>query len=163
MEAELAAAMGGMSDKEIYGDLSRREKKPAPGAEGGRKKGKVLAVHGGDPAPEEGKVVGHGLQQAAALSAIAALTTALDEKARQAVEHVVAPLLKEHPMKAVGAKAAGARLEAMGIHLTEHPGDIDRNHPIVVRREDPCTFRTVTCEHQSRLRMAVCDCAERVN
>lgn len=82
-----------------------------------------LAVHGGDPAPEKGEVVGHGLQQAAALSAIAALATALDEKARKAVEHAVAPLLKEHPMKAVGAKAAGARLEAMGIHLTEHAGD----------------------------------------
>ena len=49
LEDELAAAMGGMSDKDIYGDLSRREKKPpATAGDGGRKKGKVLAVHGGD-------------------------------------------------------------------------------------------------------------------
>jgi ribosomal protein S1 len=49
IDQELEAAMGGLSDKELYGDLSRREKKqPAAPGEAGRKKGKVLAVHGGD-------------------------------------------------------------------------------------------------------------------
>jgi small subunit ribosomal protein S1 len=49
IERELAAALGGMSDQEIYGDLSQRSKKAPPGAgDGGRKKGKVISVHGGD-------------------------------------------------------------------------------------------------------------------
>ena len=49
LDEELEAAMGGLSDKELYGDLSRRERKPpAQPGEAGRKKGKVLAVHGGD-------------------------------------------------------------------------------------------------------------------
>ncbi len=82
-----------------------------------------LAVHGGHPAPKEGEVVGHDLQQAAALAAISALATALDEKARKEVDRAVAPLAKAHPMKSVGAKAAAARLEAMGVRLTEHAGD----------------------------------------
>src|ERR1700730_7162001 len=48
LDEELEAAMGGLSDKELYGDLSRREKKqPAAPGEAGRKKGNVLAVHGG--------------------------------------------------------------------------------------------------------------------
>jgi small subunit ribosomal protein S1 len=48
LEQELEAAMGGLSDTELYGDLSRREKKPVASGPGGGKKGKVLAVHGGD-------------------------------------------------------------------------------------------------------------------
>jgi small subunit ribosomal protein S1 len=48
LDKELEAAMGGLSDKDIYGDLSQREKKPEPGAEPGCKKGKVVSVHGGD-------------------------------------------------------------------------------------------------------------------
>jgi small subunit ribosomal protein S1 len=49
IEQELEAAMAGMSDRDIYGDLSQRPKKAAPSAgDGGRKKGKVISVHGGD-------------------------------------------------------------------------------------------------------------------
>jgi small subunit ribosomal protein S1 len=41
--------MGGMSARDMYGDLSAQKKKAAPaGEDGGRKKGKVVAVHGGD-------------------------------------------------------------------------------------------------------------------
>lgn len=80
-----------------------------------------LAVHGGDPAPKEGEV-GRNLQQGGALRAIAALSEALDEKARDAVLNVLAPLQKQYPMKSVDAKVAGGRLEAMGIHLTEYAG-----------------------------------------
>jgi small subunit ribosomal protein S1 len=49
IERELEAAMAGMSDRDIYGDLSQRPKKPpAAAGEAGRKKGKVISVHGGD-------------------------------------------------------------------------------------------------------------------
>jgi ribosomal protein S1 len=48
LDQELEAAMGGLSDKDLYGDLSQREKKPAAGAAPGPKKGKVISVHGGD-------------------------------------------------------------------------------------------------------------------
>jgi small subunit ribosomal protein S1 len=49
IEQELEAAMSGMSAREMYGDLSPQKKKAAPaGEDGGRKKGKVVAVHGGD-------------------------------------------------------------------------------------------------------------------
>lgn len=45
IENELQAAMAGLSDKEMYGDLSKdSRKKPAPG----RQKGKVLTVRGPD-------------------------------------------------------------------------------------------------------------------
>jgi small subunit ribosomal protein S1 len=48
IESELEAAMSGLSATEMYGDLSQREKKPAADADQGRKKGKVISVHGGD-------------------------------------------------------------------------------------------------------------------
>ena len=48
IESELQAALGGLTDREMYGDLSQREQKPAPGTEGGRKKGQVISVHGED-------------------------------------------------------------------------------------------------------------------
>jgi small subunit ribosomal protein S1 len=48
LERELEAAMGGLSDQEIYGDLKEKPQKPAPGADQGRKKGKVISVHGDD-------------------------------------------------------------------------------------------------------------------
>jgi small subunit ribosomal protein S1 len=49
IESELEAAMGGLSETEMYGDLSARPKKaPATPEQGGRKKGKVLSVHGDD-------------------------------------------------------------------------------------------------------------------
>lgn len=49
LESELAAAMGGLSEKEIYGDLNEKPKK-ATGEpdQHGRKKGKVVAIHGED-------------------------------------------------------------------------------------------------------------------
>jgi hypothetical protein len=81
-----------------------------------------LAIHGGDPAPKEG-VVAHELQQGAALSAIAALSEALDEKTRAAVLHTLAPIRKQFPLKSVDAKVAGERLEAMGINFTEYAGE----------------------------------------
>jgi len=82
-----------------------------------------LAIHIGDPAPNEGEVVSGTLQQGGALSAIAALSEALDEKARDAVLNILAPLQKQYPMKDVDAKVAGERLEAMGIHFTEYGGE----------------------------------------
>jgi small subunit ribosomal protein S1 len=49
LDAELEAAMGGKSDRDLYGDLTQVPKKaPADGGAGGRKKGKVIAVHGDD-------------------------------------------------------------------------------------------------------------------
>jgi small subunit ribosomal protein S1 len=48
LDQELEAAMGGLSDKDLYGDLSQREHKPAAGAAPGAKKGKVISVHGDD-------------------------------------------------------------------------------------------------------------------
>jgi len=56
-----------------------------------------LAIHGGDPAPKEGTVVAHDQQQGAALGAIAALSEVLDEKARDAVHHALAPIQKQFP------------------------------------------------------------------
>ncbi len=79
-----------------------------------------LAVHGGDPAPKEGTVVAHDQQLGAALAAIAALSEALDEKARDAVRHALAPIQKQFPLKSVDAEVAGARLEEMGIHFTDY-------------------------------------------
>lgn len=81
-----------------------------------------LAVHGGDPAPKEGTVVAHDQQLGAALGAIAALSEALDEKARDAVHQALAPTQKQFPLKSVDAEVAGARLEAMGIHFTDYAG-----------------------------------------
>lgn len=46
IENELQAAMGGLSDQEMYGDLSARERKK-PGGQA-QQKGKVLSVHGPD-------------------------------------------------------------------------------------------------------------------
>ncbi len=49
IESELEAAMSGLSETEIYGDLSARPPKAAAAPEpSGRKKGKVLSVHGDD-------------------------------------------------------------------------------------------------------------------
>jgi small subunit ribosomal protein S1 len=47
IERELQEAMGGMSDKDLYGEPQRRAGGPAAPAPGG-KKGKVLRVHGQD-------------------------------------------------------------------------------------------------------------------
>jgi small subunit ribosomal protein S1 len=48
IERELQEAMGGFSEKELYGDPAQQGK-PAPAAPGGgRKKGKVFRVHGAD-------------------------------------------------------------------------------------------------------------------
>lgn len=78
-----------------------------------------LAIHGGDPAPPKQGVVAHELQQSAALSAIAVLTEGLDEKSREAVQHALAPIQKQYPMKSVDAKVAEERLEALGFRFTE--------------------------------------------
>jgi ribosomal protein S1 len=48
IESELAAAMGGMSEKDLYGDLSPGRRPEQPAGEPGRKKGRVIKVHGGD-------------------------------------------------------------------------------------------------------------------
>src|SRR5438128_2660162 len=48
IQSELDAVLGGLSDKEIYGEPARRQPRPPPGTDTSRKKGKVLAVHGGD-------------------------------------------------------------------------------------------------------------------
>jgi hypothetical protein len=82
-----------------------------------------LAVHGGDPAPKGGEVVTRELQVGGALSAITALSEALDEKARDAVLDVLAPLQKQYPMKSVEAQVAAERLAAMGIHITKYAGE----------------------------------------
>ncbi|HEV3260913.1 MAG TPA: S1 RNA-binding domain-containing protein [Gemmataceae bacterium] len=48
IESELEAAMGGLSDKELYGEPAQQGR-PAPSEAGqGRKKGKVISVHGAD-------------------------------------------------------------------------------------------------------------------
>ncbi len=47
LDSELEAAMGGLSDTDLYGDLSKPQKKSAEQA-AGRKKGKVIQVHGPD-------------------------------------------------------------------------------------------------------------------
>ncbi|HEV3203042.1 MAG TPA: S1 RNA-binding domain-containing protein [Gemmataceae bacterium] len=47
IEKELEAAMDGLSDKDLYGDLSKKEKKPQS-SEAAGKKGKVLSIHGTD-------------------------------------------------------------------------------------------------------------------
>src|SRR6202023_826076 len=48
IESELEAAMGGLSDKELYGQPAQQGR-PAPSEAGhGRKKGKVISVHGAD-------------------------------------------------------------------------------------------------------------------
>jgi small subunit ribosomal protein S1 len=47
IEAELQAAMGGLSENELYGDPKQRRAKPVPGAER-KQTGKVIAIHGGD-------------------------------------------------------------------------------------------------------------------
>jgi len=79
-----------------------------------------LAIHGGDPAPDEGKVVEHEVQQGAAIRAIIALTQALDQGARTAVQEAIAPLQKQSHMKTVDPNAAGKRLQAMGIRIAEY-------------------------------------------
>jgi ribosomal protein S1 len=49
IESELEAAMGGMTDKDLYGDPAAAQGRPAaPQQPGGRKKGRVLAIHGPD-------------------------------------------------------------------------------------------------------------------
>ncbi len=48
LDAELEAAMAGLSDRDIYGDLSQKPARAEPAPAGGAKKGKVLAVHGED-------------------------------------------------------------------------------------------------------------------
>src|SRR4051812_49015869 len=47
IEAELQASLGGLSEKEIFGEPDQGKRQPAP-ADGGRKKGKVLRIHGPD-------------------------------------------------------------------------------------------------------------------
>jgi small subunit ribosomal protein S1 len=47
MERELQEAMGGMSEKELYGDEKSRRQARAPGGEG-PKKGRVFRIHGQD-------------------------------------------------------------------------------------------------------------------
>jgi small subunit ribosomal protein S1 len=48
IEQELNEALGGFNDKEVYGEPERDRRKPPPSPEQGRKKGKVIAIHGAD-------------------------------------------------------------------------------------------------------------------
>ncbi|HLN28476.1 MAG TPA: S1 RNA-binding domain-containing protein [Gemmataceae bacterium] len=48
IERELQEAMGGISDKELYGEPAQQKGKPPPSSEPGKKKAKVIAVHGTD-------------------------------------------------------------------------------------------------------------------
>src|SRR5438105_2811519 len=48
IEKELQEAMGSFSDKELYGEPARQERKPAAASDHGRKKARVVAVHGSD-------------------------------------------------------------------------------------------------------------------
>ena len=81
-----------------------------------------LAIHGGDPAPIEG-VVAQEIQEGAALRAIAALSEALDQTSRDAVQHAIAPAQKQRQIKTVDAKVSTQRLQDIGIHVTESAGE----------------------------------------
>jgi small subunit ribosomal protein S1 len=48
LERELEEAMGGLSEQQIYAEPERRTQAPAPGTATARKRGKVIAVRGGD-------------------------------------------------------------------------------------------------------------------
>jgi len=48
IERELQEALGGLSDKEMYGEPAKTKKPGVPAAGSSRKKGKVLSVHGPD-------------------------------------------------------------------------------------------------------------------
>lgn len=48
IEQELREALGGLSDKDIYGDFKTQQRRPAPSAQSGDKKGKVVAIRGAD-------------------------------------------------------------------------------------------------------------------
>ncbi len=48
IERELQEAMGGLSEKELYGELSQAERKVPAGPDQGRKMAKVLSIHGAD-------------------------------------------------------------------------------------------------------------------
>src|SRR6516165_9851456 len=57
LEQELEAAMGGLSDTELYGDLSRREKKPVASGPGGRSQGVLPLVQFPEGPPAVGTEV----------------------------------------------------------------------------------------------------------
>ncbi len=48
LDREIEAAMGGMSEKEIYGELSSGGRKPASAPGDQRKKGRIVQVRGND-------------------------------------------------------------------------------------------------------------------
>src|SRR5207247_10101668 len=48
LEQELEAAMGGLSAKDLLGEPDEKGKRTAPSPEQGRKKGRVLTIHGPD-------------------------------------------------------------------------------------------------------------------
>jgi small subunit ribosomal protein S1 len=48
IEAELEAALGGMSDRDMYGDLAAKPNRPTAAPEGGHKVATVVAVRGND-------------------------------------------------------------------------------------------------------------------
>jgi small subunit ribosomal protein S1 len=48
MERQLQEAMGGLSDKDLYGEPEKQGRRPKPAGGEGPKKGKVFRVHGGD-------------------------------------------------------------------------------------------------------------------
>ncbi len=96
-----------------------------------------LAVYGGDPAPQEGALIAQELREAAALNAIAALSLALDGKAKQAVQQAITPLKQQREMRHVDAKVAGERLESFGIHMEEQ----DAAHPHHVGTTEASTIR----------------------
>ena len=85
-------------------------------------------IHGGDPAPENGAVLPHELQEGAAARVISALSEALDEHARAAVQHVVGPVQQKFPLRTADAKVVEERLAAMHIGFAESAG----GHPHAV-------------------------------
>jgi hypothetical protein len=89
-----------------------------------------LAIHGGDPAPRQGQVVTHTLQQGAAARAIAAIAQGLDERARKAVLLAVAPTEEAFPIKGVDAKVAEERLQALDIRFTGYRGEHANDAPV---------------------------------
>lgn len=81
-----------------------------------------LAIHGGDPSPDGG-LVSREQTQGAALSAIAALSEALDEKSKTVLEQTLAPIQKQFPLKIVNGYVAEERLQAMGIEIKNFAGE----------------------------------------
>ena len=103
-----------------------------------------IAINGGDPPHQEKTLVAQELQEAAALSAIAALATALDTKTQHAVQQAIAPMKAQHEMHRVDAETALGRLGSLGIYL-DGPGHC--HAPDSARKEFPTFVSRSYCFH----------------